>query len=356
MDRLPALLLCGPLALAGCWMGASVGSAGDGGDDDDDTGGGITDPDTNGQGEWVLEELESPTAANLSDVWGSTWNDVWAVGENGVILHYDGAAWSLADTSAIPEQQTLFGIGGRSASDVVAVGAEAQVLVFDGMGWLPSPVSAPGPGPLPALRAVCVSPGGHIWIVGDAGTWMHSGQGPNESNLVPGGPDLHGVHCLQGGDAYFVGHDHTAFASSVISYMQIYDWSVHEMDHEKTDNMYALDGDQAFDTWAAGFVDGEGSNVYRLVDGGWAVWETSPHELLDLHADSDMGLWAAGNTSDEGSTGVVQAWQGGAPIFEQEVPSTSRLRGIWVAPDGDPRQVLAVGKGGVIVSVSWQAW
>jgi hypothetical protein len=358
--RLAPVSLALALALAGCWMGAPVGSAGEDPDDDDgdddDTGGGITDPDTGGQGGWVLEELESPTTLDLSDVWGNAWYDAWAVGEDGVILHYDGDAWSLADTSAVPEKRTLHGVGGRSASEAFAVGDEWQVLIFDGTWWKPYYAPTPAGDPLPNLRRVCVSPDGHVWMVGDEESVLHLIQAPHVFGYTPGGPDLHGVHCLPGGDAYIVGHDHTAFASSLIRYLQISDWSVHEMEHDPIDNMYAVAGDLGFGTWAAGFVDGQGSDIYRLIDDGWEIWETSPHEILDLFADAELGLWAVGQTTDDDSRGVVQAWKDGAPIFEQIVPSTTRLRGVWVSPDGEPREIHAVGKGGTIVRISWQAW
>jgi hypothetical protein len=343
-----------PLLLAGCWMGASIGATEDGGDDDDS--GGITDPDTGTAGQWVLEELDSPTAKNLSDVWGSARDDVFAVGEAGTILHYDGQAWSLVDTSSLPIQQDLFGVSGRSADDVVAVGANAHAVAWDGATWTLLEIWPWPGGPYPAFRAVCPADDGLTWAVADDGTWISFGQGGGVSSQVPGGAGLFGVRCLPGGDAYAVGHDHAAFGSSAIHYLQKSNWSAHEMGHEQTDNMYAVAGDQDWNCWAAGFVDGQGSQVYRLIEGGWAIWETSPHELMDLHADAQAGLWAAGNTADDDERGVVQAWKGGAPIFEQEVPSTSRLRGVWVSPDGEPREIHAVGKGGALVRVTWQAW
>jgi hypothetical protein len=352
----PALLavLTLPLLHAGCWMGASVGAPEDGGDDDDS--GGITDPDTGTAGQWLLEELDSPTAKNLSDVWGSARDDVWAVGENGVILRYDGAAWSLVDTSSLPIQQDLFGVSGRSADDVVAVGANGHGIAWDGAGWSILLFWPWAGGPFPNLRSVCQGNDGRSWTVADDGTWVNFDAGSGVSDQLPGGIGLFGATCIPGGDAYAVGHDHAAFASSVIYRLGAQDWSVEPMAHQPIDNMYAVTGDPGSGFWAAGFVDGQGSSVYRLIDDGWETWETSPHEIMDLHADAQAGLWAAGNTTDDLSLGVVQAWQGGGPIFEQELQSTTHLRGIWVSPDGEPREIHAVGKGGALVRITWQAW
>jgi hypothetical protein len=38
--------------------------------------------------------MTSGTGAHLMSVWGTSSNDVYAVGSNGTILHYDGTAWS----------------------------------------------------------------------------------------------------------------------------------------------------------------------------------------------------------------------------------------------------------------------
>jgi hypothetical protein len=35
-----------------------------------------------------------PQGCNLSSLWGASPNDIFAVGDNGAILHYDGSAWS----------------------------------------------------------------------------------------------------------------------------------------------------------------------------------------------------------------------------------------------------------------------
>src|SRR5207253_74408 len=42
--------------------------------------------------QWV--SVASPTTQPLYAVWGAAPNDVWAVGEYGTVLHYDGTGWS----------------------------------------------------------------------------------------------------------------------------------------------------------------------------------------------------------------------------------------------------------------------
>jgi len=94
--------------------------------------------------DWT-EMLELPGGV-LSDVWGSSASDVYAVGilfaengMNGFILHYDGSNWS--NIKDFPGED-LWAIWGSSGNDIYAVGE--VVVHFDGSEW--SEVDAIEPG------------------------------------------------------------------------------------------------------------------------------------------------------------------------------------------------------------------
>lgn len=74
----------------------------------------------------MMEEL-----IGLSGVWGSASDDVWAVGEAGTILHYDGAQWTASES---PTKAWLTSVSGSAPDDVWAVG-ESVVLHWDGTSW-----------------------------------------------------------------------------------------------------------------------------------------------------------------------------------------------------------------------------
>jgi hypothetical protein len=61
----------------------------------------------------------------LRAVWGSGGNDVWAVGDGGTLLHYDGDVW---DPQSSPTVNDLYGLWGRAADDVFAVGDYGTIL------------------------------------------------------------------------------------------------------------------------------------------------------------------------------------------------------------------------------------
>jgi len=84
--------------------------------------------------EW--SEISSWLETNLVNVWGSSANDVYIVstGEDGKILHYDGASWEYVGLNVnIP---SIRGIWGSSANDVYAVATQNKsVFHFDGVSW-----------------------------------------------------------------------------------------------------------------------------------------------------------------------------------------------------------------------------
>jgi hypothetical protein len=98
--------------------------------------------------------MNSGTSSLLWDVWGSSTTDVFAVGAIDTVLHYDGSTWSgggsntttttiiNTTTSSSPaislEDGTidiLFGIWGTSGNDVFAVGKGGVVIHYDGSNW-----------------------------------------------------------------------------------------------------------------------------------------------------------------------------------------------------------------------------
>jgi hypothetical protein len=97
----------------------------------------------------VWASVNSNTVANLNDVWGTGPDDVWAVGleqdypaYSGVVIHWDGTSWSTAIAGTAGY---LSGVWGSSAEDVWAVGTNFAagapfVLHWDGVSWQESPL------------------------------------------------------------------------------------------------------------------------------------------------------------------------------------------------------------------------
>ena len=55
--------------------------------------------------EW--RQMYSGTTTQLWDVWGSSPSDVFVVGDNSTILHYDGTSWSPMDNPTTKSLNSL---------------------------------------------------------------------------------------------------------------------------------------------------------------------------------------------------------------------------------------------------------
>jgi hypothetical protein len=74
----------------------------------------------------------SGTTEELNAVWGTAGDDVFAVGSDGTILHYNGAVWS-AMVSGVKE--SLTGVYGLGPNAIMAVGSNGTILTYDGAAW-----------------------------------------------------------------------------------------------------------------------------------------------------------------------------------------------------------------------------
>ena len=70
-----------------------------------------------------------PQGNTIYDIWGSSDNDIFAVGYNGFILHYDGLTWSAMESGTTT---WLYGVWGNSRNNVFAVGDDGTILHYEG--------------------------------------------------------------------------------------------------------------------------------------------------------------------------------------------------------------------------------
>ena len=112
-----------------------------------------------------------PQGNTLRSVWGVASNDVWAAGDGGTLLHFDGANWSAPTPLGAATTQDLYAIHGTSATDAWAVGLGGALVHWDGSAWTASQQS--GVTTNQALRAVWGSTANDYWAVGSTGTILH---------------------------------------------------------------------------------------------------------------------------------------------------------------------------------------
>jgi photosystem II stability/assembly factor-like uncharacterized protein len=79
----------------------------------------------------VWEEMDSGVTAYLKDVWGTGPSNVYASGAYGLLLHYDGSTWERV---WLDTYQWVYAIGGTGEDDIYVTAYE-DVFHYDGVSW-----------------------------------------------------------------------------------------------------------------------------------------------------------------------------------------------------------------------------
>ncbi len=146
------------------------------------------------------EHLDDYLDSILIGVWGSSANDVWAVGQKNryqsLIMHWDGKSWAYVDH---PEQGPLNHIYGTAPKDIWAVGEKGAVLHYQNGTW---DSVAHGRTTL-GLKGVWAT-ADHVWAVGALGTVLHLDRGTGVWKMEnPTSQTLNTIHGV--GDVMWVG-------------------------------------------------------------------------------------------------------------------------------------------------------
>jgi hypothetical protein len=127
---------------------------------------GFNDPLLGAVYEWdgVVWDQVYSTDAGLLDVWGFSTSDIHAVG-HGATAHFDGAAWT---TTPAPVTSALRAVWGAAPDDLWAVGDDGVVLHGDGTTWTVSPAPFAGD-----LFDVWGTAPDDVFVAGDASLGLH---------------------------------------------------------------------------------------------------------------------------------------------------------------------------------------
>jgi len=166
-------------------------------------------------------------AANrmIYKVWGTATDDVWACGQGGVILHFDGDAWTWQDSGTLGTLLTIQGdsptvaVGGGGVSAIIAERGDDGVWTeppFTGVN--PGGGGAQTPGGTPSLNGVWVPDEGTPLAVGNSRTVLRRiSRGWEALPGVPSGArDLHAVWIDDEGNAVMVGGSLSPLTNGVL--------------------------------------------------------------------------------------------------------------------------------------------
>lgn len=106
-------------------------------------------------------EVESGTEADLNAISGTALNDLWAVGADGTVVHFDGVAWAPVPTN---KTEALWGVFAPATDAVFVVGNNGTALLYNGTAWEELPTGVTN-----NLYAIHGASEADVWAVGNRG-------------------------------------------------------------------------------------------------------------------------------------------------------------------------------------------
>lgn len=278
-------------------------------------------------GHWVSAIPASSAIENLLDAWGSGPNDIWAVGQGGII-HWNGIQWSsvLANTS-------LNGIWGIDASHVWAAGANGTILSWDGLNW-----NSIVTGTTNYLYDVWAFATNNVWVVGGGGMTLHY-DGSKWTQISAGTPDdLVGVWGSGPSDVWAV--------SNKGSIMHLDNSGTWSLGAALLVPFQGIWGSGAADVWLVGTDPAQAGQgiFYRCPSGPTSCAVPPNRPLLNTYLSHVWGsdpnhIWLTGGN------GTILYWDG--KNYSTQISGTHQgLTSIWGSGTND---IWAVGTAGTIL-------
>jgi hypothetical protein len=272
--------------------------------------------------------MASSTTQNLWGVWGSSASAVWAVGEGGTAVFYDGVQWQV---QAPPSFTTVWSVSGTTASNVFASDDNGNVYKWNGSSWslhVNVPVSYAG-----------------VFVDGIDSLWIGGQTGGSTTTLYR---SVNGTAHLVGTVAQSDTLDNNGagvWASSPTD-VWVTLWGGYIAHYNGTSLTNTTEG--ANPVWGA-----SASAVFFADFSGMSEWTGAGFTMINTGLNGDVNglagtaanrVFAAGQLNTGG--GVVLLYNG-AGITQQAIPAhTPQLNAVWAAPTGE---VFAVGQGGAII-------
>lgn len=272
------------------------------------------------------EATTGATFPTLWDVWGASPDNVWAVGNQGTILHYDGESWKR---QAGGDANDLFGVG-LSENTVAAGGAEGEVFANFGAGLSVDKASAS------TIRDVAMLSDSEAIAVGDNGTLVrHTSAGWNPESS-PASGNLNGVW-TDGVATVAVGA-----VGAIVRQDGGGPWMLQPTG--QFTELYGIWGQNADNLVAVG----DKGLLMKYAGGQW----TKEGNLTSSELRSIIGFGADGPYVAVGGGGTIARTTEGV-WGQDKSPTTFVLHGVWGASEN---QVWAVGNLGTIIRYDGTAW
>lgn len=264
----------------------------------------------------------------IRSVWGATNNDLWAVGNTGLILHYDGQTWSRSQYQKVPlttgALYAAYGVANNQTSAMQAYGPTDTALNVDNTNIVPAN------GFSTATQSIFAAYGlnaNEIMIVGSGGTGggtVMRWDGTSWKTYPSGAPNfayLWGVYInnspryyyIVGEQGYIARADATLTGFTPMTKTVATSASFFAVGGSSYQNLYAV---------------GSGGTVYRSTDGMNFSPVTAPNNDTGQTYYSAFYHPGSGRVYIAGTNGNLWYYTG-APWAQVNTASAATLYGMW---------------------------
>ncbi len=229
------------------------------------------------------QTVATPTNATLTDLFALAANDMWAVADTEV-LHWDGNAWTVIYDTSTDGLDGLTSVWASSADDIYVVGDDAIVMHYDGVDWRRTLIGSN------FNHSVWGSGPNDVWVLGlfdlynyDGADWteVDNDESGGEGQVWGFGPD----------DIWVMTDDDHAVHWDGVA------WTRYEGDDRFIGSMMAVWGASPDDLWAVGAA----GSVSRFTGSEWqevkhqSIGAPELRYLLGIHGTSATDIWAVGH-------------------------------------------------------------
>lgn len=224
--------------------------------------------------EWVA--MPSATTRNLRSLWGSSPSDIWAGGASGTVLHFDGTAWTLVSA---PVSQ-VDSIWGSSASNVWLT-SSTSVLRWNGSSFTSFSIGG-------TLLSVSGTGPNDVWVTGEQAYLRHY-DGTSWTMINPGiGSTMKVVLALATNDVWAAG----AMPGKETTHYNGVKWTTIRTSalSSNTAVFTSMTAEAADDVWGIG-----NSKVGHWEGTAWSVEELSVGQTLRSITTALGHVWIVGD-------------------------------------------------------------
>jgi PKD repeat protein len=275
---------------------------------------------------------------NLYGIWGTSPSNIYALGQDGAILHYDGTVWT-AETSGTTEK--LNAIWGVTETNIYAVGENGTLLhkTAAGSTWGTEPLvdyKAQNNFNDTDLYSVRGSSAANVFL-GSINGWFirYNGEGWTAYDPEPptGSSKIAGIWPFNSTNIYCI----TASGYGRIFHYNGEKWETEFNDGEAETSLYSIWGNTPSDIYVAGST----GLILQSNGTSWlGVSSSTTQKLYSVFGSSASNIFAVG------VQGTI-VHNKGAGFVAENFNTTSDLFGVWTSPDGSV--AYAVGTDGMIL-------